>query len=1182
MTSSNLDASSSLRGTNEENINHPVHSISQDISSTYDFAPILSASAVQKQAHKNQGTFALVSPIPTTRIPSPLANNLSPAVIEDIHDYLLGIDKYSDHNAQVYNGNGREVWESWKRAWDIWNNYFIEGRVNELWIRQAYRKYEAWEKYRTRARRGRKRLRRTPKTGPKPPPPNPDDYIGKVHHGPVPDLDPGAGMETDYPSDPDDPSQVKKPPIVEEDGSSGGFFAMRDFEEYDTPDANYLSHEYYDPIENSVWRPRRVGEKSLKIDMDEEINEFLGNTDLEFDGGLDCGRSPYPLLRPLIRYARGVARVEEEQEPRYFLKLKKHWDGLRGTIFNMPTGLSDPPLHSDEWNRSLSDKSMQVEESYINHKVFPLDIRRVAKILPESEQTSDFSKEQDNLERDKDIIIKLPFKKKQKKYRDMLPDDPWWVTEQEREARDVPPRTYPLAVDPKQSRLPFDDRLWQNEVKKDSSYKNQYFVVNLDGRHLMVNGLEIKKGQCAGPLQQFAVIQYEGGGVAFWFGVGGRFYKQAQETNDWTAEWAELRQKNQEWANVGLPAGLVWRHIILAKIRENAEGEGEQEPMWLRWKNVKPVNVTAGRSPDRRHSFNIRAGAVGGSGEQYDDGNTLGPLPFTSLGEELKWVAAQFHFQQLAELPLSASPIIEPTQETARGDLPDGYQAPSDNATDEQRDQIWQGDQAEMLANQREATQPYNRDGAHMNQSGQAYADHVPMNQPETTQAHNRDGEHREQSGQAYADHVPMNQPETTQAYNRDGELREQSGQAYAEQVSTNQTETTEAYNRVAEQKPVTPIAEETGKKRSDANDIFDIPTAKRNRQDYNEEMNHMRMKLIESDQKLRRRKNDRRSTAPKIPHNQGADFHRSSSSAPRIITRAKARLPSQGFDGKYGIPGEAWLRKETGNLRDEDKQALIDRDRVRKRETVSHYSDLSAARRKKRVKPIDTDHREQNRNASTSSTAKPETPAIISRRRHEVEKTLSDQRLAQVATTTTRQAVARAQKALHALQNSSSPVDHAALIRAEATLAQARIAQDKADTAYAHTLSLSQRARSWNLSAAAIKAHFPPADETALLRAIQEEADARLGDQRTRESTPLPQVQYESMESAEMAEEEYIKGLVPHGFKDWEDAVGSLPVAAVVADVDVRWGLPGTWRFGKPVVKTREPGGKVLVSLAL
>lgn len=76
---------------------------------------------------------------------------------------------------------------------------------------------------------------------------------------------------------------------------------MKDFTEYAVPDeddANF--QEYYDPVENSVWRPRQVGEQHVKIDMDEEPDAFLQNSQFEIDGGVDCGRSPYPVRFSLL------------------------------------------------------------------------------------------------------------------------------------------------------------------------------------------------------------------------------------------------------------------------------------------------------------------------------------------------------------------------------------------------------------------------------------------------------------------------------------------------------------------------------------------------------------------------------------------------------------------------------------------------------------------------------------------------------------------------------------------------------------------------------------------------------------------------------------------------------------------------------------------------------------------
>lgn len=48
-----------------------------------------------------------------------------------------------------------------------------------------------------------------------------------------------------------------------------------------------------DPIENTVWRPRRVGEKILNIEIDGD--DIGGDPVLTVNGGVDCGREPYPV-----------------------------------------------------------------------------------------------------------------------------------------------------------------------------------------------------------------------------------------------------------------------------------------------------------------------------------------------------------------------------------------------------------------------------------------------------------------------------------------------------------------------------------------------------------------------------------------------------------------------------------------------------------------------------------------------------------------------------------------------------------------------------------------------------------------------------------------------------------------------------------------------------------------------
>lgn len=87
------------------------------------------------------------------------------------------------------------------------------------------------------------------------------------------------------------------PPLRGPDGAAAGFLPLKLLDEYVEPDMNEDGSypEWHDAFQNSVWRPRRVGEKTLRIDLDEP---WVPNTDLEVDGGVDCGRSPYPVIIP--------------------------------------------------------------------------------------------------------------------------------------------------------------------------------------------------------------------------------------------------------------------------------------------------------------------------------------------------------------------------------------------------------------------------------------------------------------------------------------------------------------------------------------------------------------------------------------------------------------------------------------------------------------------------------------------------------------------------------------------------------------------------------------------------------------------------------------------------------------------------------------------------------------------
>jgi len=223
----------------------------------YNFEPFLSAPAVV-EAHRSHGSIQIVH-IPESTIPSPLASNIAPQTIQELWDFLLGPQKSK---------KGKEIWESWKRAWDIWNNHYIEGRVDPAWVREEYEKlkkeYEEERKERTERK---KRLR---------------------------------GRGTIYHRDDDSPLKMKRPDqVTKSNKSSAGFFAMKDLPEYFRPEipigTNVRDSEVEHTIRNTVWRPRQVGETVAKIELDRDIGRFLRNNSLQVDGGVDCERSPYPV-----------------------------------------------------------------------------------------------------------------------------------------------------------------------------------------------------------------------------------------------------------------------------------------------------------------------------------------------------------------------------------------------------------------------------------------------------------------------------------------------------------------------------------------------------------------------------------------------------------------------------------------------------------------------------------------------------------------------------------------------------------------------------------------------------------------------------------------------------------------------------------------------------------------------
>jgi hypothetical protein len=299
-----------------------------DSNRVYDFSALISASAVASKADNDDKIKALH--IPDTEIPSPLASNLSPAQVMQLRSNLV-----DDGNTTIGNQIGSEIWWSWKRAWDLWNNHYIEGRVNRNWVAKEWERQtesiQSWDREK-RARKGARiaaasghtqqvptdlgplmpilhrrigshkaferasNLGRSKSTAARTTQGRPDDLSTSV----LSDTRPNDPMDIDDSLDPHElsDSEAPLPPTTMPDGSSGGWYPMQDSKEYQLPEFEPDGDDpapWFDVVDNSVWRPRRVGEKELQIDLDQSVDEFLKNSKLELDGGVDCGRAPYPV-----------------------------------------------------------------------------------------------------------------------------------------------------------------------------------------------------------------------------------------------------------------------------------------------------------------------------------------------------------------------------------------------------------------------------------------------------------------------------------------------------------------------------------------------------------------------------------------------------------------------------------------------------------------------------------------------------------------------------------------------------------------------------------------------------------------------------------------------------------------------------------------------------------------------
>lgn len=233
---------------------------SLDDASRYDFKPFLSAPAVVERAKQGGGVIRPLH-IPGSTIPSPLARDISPDQLLGLKESLVG----SGPATSSRTGNGGEVWLSWKRAWDLWNNHYIHGRVNPIWVKEEFEKRQKQ---------------------------------GQQHSAFDKAFGDGRDVETQ--------GQAADTQELDEGASSGGFQAIKDFPEFKAPppfdpDFGDDGIVWDDLINNTVWAPRRVGEKTVKVDLDVDLDEFQRNSVLERDRGVDCGRLPYPVcMQPLL------------------------------------------------------------------------------------------------------------------------------------------------------------------------------------------------------------------------------------------------------------------------------------------------------------------------------------------------------------------------------------------------------------------------------------------------------------------------------------------------------------------------------------------------------------------------------------------------------------------------------------------------------------------------------------------------------------------------------------------------------------------------------------------------------------------------------------------------------------------------------------------------------------------
>lgn len=261
----------------------------------------------------------------------------------------------------------------------------------------------------------------------------------------------------------------------------------------------------------------------------------------------------------------------------------------------MPTNPLERDQESDNEKHTLVKKAYSDplrDAQYEDGTVFPLDIRRVEKVILPYRAVKPTPLVGD----DEEVLIGRDYPLGVEN-RPLRETNPWYVTKRQELLRDHPTRQWPPGVEKNSALLPTDDRIWREELGKDQDLLARYFVTNLHGGTLLINGQQVRKGCIAGPLPAFAVIETPGGQVSFWWGIEGRNYK-GEPKRDLERKWPLLRiQKG--WENVAESAGEVWDRKIIERARAERTGNrNDDDEEWTRWKitkKAKPKIETYGK-----------------------------------------------------------------------------------------------------------------------------------------------------------------------------------------------------------------------------------------------------------------------------------------------------------------------------------------------------------------------------------------------------------------------------------------------------------------------------------------------------------------------------------------------------------------------------------------------------------